>query len=61
MKETAKVLVFIASSEYMDQNLSEAIKYYTHALVVLNQLVIKNEAEEVLKWIELGKVHVSLA
>lgn len=34
-KDTAKVMVNIASSEFMRQNCSEAVKYYEHALASL--------------------------
>jgi tetratricopeptide (TPR) repeat protein len=34
-KDTAKVMISIASSEFMRQNWSEAVKYYEHALASL--------------------------
>lgn len=36
--ETSKILIDIASTEFMRQNNSEAIRYYEHAIVVLGQI-----------------------
>jgi hypothetical protein len=47
----------------MRQNDKDAIRYYEHALVVLEKCCEDNkiEVDEVLRWIDLSKVHVSLA
>lgn len=36
VKETSKVLINIATSEYLRGNNNEALQYYEHALTVMN-------------------------
>lgn len=48
----------IASTEFMRNNMNEALRYYEHAIVVLSQ--ISQEGPDLSKWIDLAKVHVSV-
>ncbi len=50
-------MINIASSEFMQQNCHEAVKYYEHALASLQC----QPEHDLLKWVDLSKVHISLA
>ena len=65
MIESAKLLVQIASTEYLrgssQNNLAEAVKYYEHALLVLDQIEGNTQdCDGFVKWLETAKVRVSL-
>ena len=38
MRDTSKILINIASTEFMQDNASEALRYYEHALNVLKNV-----------------------
>lgn len=56
-RDTAKILINIASTEFMRGNFSESSRYYEHALTVLRQL----DNSDGSKWVDTAKAHVSLA
>jgi tetratricopeptide (TPR) repeat protein len=56
-RDTSRILINIASTEYMRNNHSEAQRYYEHALTVLRQ----QDASDSTRWTESAKVYVSLA
>ena len=35
-RDTSRIIINIASTEFMHNNMSEALRYYEHAIVVLN-------------------------
>ena len=57
-RDTSRMIINIASTEFMRNNISEALRYYEHAIVVLNQTSVG--VADISKWIELAKVHVSV-
>ena len=62
-RETSKIIIDIASTEFIRNNLAEAMRYYGHAVLVLNQIKKSKDGEEssdLTRWIDLAKVHVSL-
>ena len=62
-RETSKIIIDIASTEFIRNNLAEAMRYYEHAVLVLNQIKKSKDGEEssdLTRWIDLAKVHVSL-
>ena len=56
-RDTSRILINIASTEYMRGNLSESQRYYEHALTVLRQ----HNTSDPTRWTESAKVYVSLA
>eukprot|EP00347_Sterkiella_histriomuscorum_P023783 403333405 len=56
--DTSKILINIASCEYMRQNYQEALKYYEHALqVVMNQKgLIKDSKESAKLQMQIGRI-----
>ena len=55
--DTGRVLINIASTEYLRNNSTEALRYYEHALAVLKAC----RDPSVTVQIDLGKAHVSIA
>jgi len=64
-RDTSKILINIASTEYMRDNLQEALRYYEHALNVIRNCGESAEKEDALELKTLladqAKVHVSIA
>lgn len=62
-RETSKIIINIASTEFIRSNLAEAMRYYEHAVLVLNQTKMSKDSDEMndlTKWMDLAKVYVSL-
>ena len=74
MRDTSKILINIASTEFMQDEVDEALRYYEHALNVLRNCVeyphremmnmrshrILLNPEQVTLAVEAAKVHVSI-
>lgn len=60
---TSQILVNIATVQFLQQNLPEALKYNQHSLNVLHRTLSTStsQAEQLLIYAEQGKVHMSLA
>ena len=56
-RDTSRILINIASTEFIRLNYSDACRYYEHALGVLRQV----EGDDATKWVDMAKVYVSLA
>jgi tetratricopeptide (TPR) repeat protein len=63
-RDTSKVLINIASSEFMQDNLQEALRYYEHALNVVrncSELCTPDDIEYRTLLSDQAKIHVSIA
>ena len=70
MRDTSKILINIASTEFMQDEPSEALRYYEHALNVLKNTPdypsitesMKNQLtpEQITLLADVAKVHVSI-
>lgn len=62
-RETSKIIINIASTEFIRNNLAEAMRYYEHAVLVLNQTKTSKDSDEmtdITRLMDLAKVYVSL-
>ena len=57
---TAQILVNIATVQYLLENFPESIKFYRHTLDILDKIISKNTADNVIEvFLERGKVLTS--
>lgn len=61
MRETSKILINIATSEYMRENLIESLKYYEHALTVITNTSEEKTVGNLTIDPEAAKIYLSMA
>jgi hypothetical protein len=61
IRETSKILINIATSEYIRENPMEAIKFYEHALAVINNTSKEKSVGGFTIDPEAAKIYLSMA
>lgn len=60
-RDTSRILINIASTELIRDNLVEAVRYYEHALHVIQNYEAQNPSQSQCTLMDAAKVHLSIA